>query len=66
VIRISEFDTSEVILIPLKVGERMVEHCRADPPRLLKIVFRALHDLCRKWKAALVGPQNSSRRYAQH
>jgi hypothetical protein len=31
VVRISEFNTSEAILIPLKVGERMVQRCRADP-----------------------------------
>jgi len=31
VVRISEFNTSEAILIPLKVGERIVQRCRADP-----------------------------------
>jgi DNA invertase Pin-like site-specific DNA recombinase len=66
VVRISEFNTSEAILIPLKVGERMVQRCRADPPRLLKIVLRALHGLCTEREATLVGPQDGSRRYAQH
>jgi hypothetical protein len=62
VVRISEFNTSEAIVIPLKVGERMVQRCRADPPRLLKIVLRALHGLCTEREATLVGPQDGSRR----
>jgi hypothetical protein len=43
VVRISELHTSEAVLVPLEVGERVVEPCRADPSRLLKIVFRVLH-----------------------
>ena len=44
VVRISELHTSEAFLVPFEVGEGMVEPGGADPPRLLKIVFRALHD----------------------
>jgi hypothetical protein len=61
-IRISELYTSEAILIALKVGERMVEPCRADPLRLLEIVFRALHAFGSDGKSALVGSQDGSPR----
>src|SRR5262245_63443659 len=43
VVRISEFHSSEAFLVPLEIGERMVEPCRADLSRRLKIVFRVLH-----------------------
>jgi hypothetical protein len=32
VVRIAELHMRDSILVPLKVGECMVEHCRADPP----------------------------------
>src|SRR6516164_6886427 len=64
-IRISELHTSEAILIALKVGERMVEPRRADPPRLLKIVLRALHDFRSDRKPALVGSEDGSPRNTQ-
>ena len=44
----------------------MVQRCRADPSRLLKIVLRALHGLSTEREATLVGPQDGSRRYGQH
>jgi hypothetical protein len=65
-VRISELHTSEAILIALKVGERMVEPRRADPPRMLKIVFRALHVFRSDGKAALVGSLDGSPRNTQH
>src|SRR6516165_9370673 len=65
-VRISELHTSEAILIALKVGERVVEPCRANPPWLLKIVFRALHGLRSDGKPALVGSQDGSPRDTQH
>jgi hypothetical protein len=65
-VRISELDTSEAILIALKVSERMVEPRRADPPRLLKIVLGALHDVRSDGKPALVGLQDGSPRDTQH
>src|SRR5262249_25803818 len=66
VVRISELHTSEAIMIPLKVGERMVERSRADPPRLPKIVFRVLHGVRVDRKAALGGPQQGLPGYAQN
>jgi hypothetical protein len=57
-IRISELYTSEAILTALEVGERMVEPRRVDPPRLLKIVLRALHEVRSDGKPALVGLQD--------
>jgi hypothetical protein len=65
-VRISKLHTSEAILIALKVGERMVESRRADPPRLLKIVFRALRGFRSDGKPALVGLQDGSPRNTQH
>ena len=55
VVRISELHTSEAFLIPLEVGEGMVELCRADPPRPPEIVFRALHGFRADRKTAFVG-----------
>ena len=55
----------EAVLIALKVGERMVEPRRADPPRLLKIVLRALHDFRSDRKPALVGSEDGSPRNTQ-
>src|ERR1700731_1395477 len=43
VVRISELDTSEAILVPVEIGECVVERRRADPPRLPEIIFRVLH-----------------------
>ena len=60
-----EFDFG-AILIALKVGERVVKLRRTDPPRLSKIVPRTRHRLAADRKAAFVGAQDSSRRYAQH
>jgi hypothetical protein len=57
---------TEAILIALKVGERMVEPRRADPPRMLKIVFRTLHVFRSDGKAALVGSLDGSPRNTQH
>ena len=37
-----------------KIGERMVEHNGANPPRLPKIVFRALHGVRADRKAAVL------------
>jgi hypothetical protein len=65
-VRISELYTSEAILIALKVGERMVEPRRADPLRLLEIVFCALHDFRSDGKPALVGSQDGSPRNTQY
>ena len=65
-VRISELYTSEAILIAPKVGERMVEPHRADPLRLLEIVFRALHDFRSDGKPALVGLQDGSPGNTQH
>jgi hypothetical protein len=65
-VRISKLHTSEAILIALKVSERMVEPRRADPPRLLKIVLGALHDVRSDGKSALVGLQDGSPRNTQH
>jgi hypothetical protein len=65
-VRISELHTSEAILIALKVGERVVEPCRANPPWLLKIVFRAFHRFRSDGKPALVGLQDGSPRNTQH
>jgi hypothetical protein len=64
-VRISELYTSQAIWITLKVGERMIEPRRADPPRLLKIVLRALHRSSSDGKPALVGLQNGSPRDTQ-
>src|SRR5262249_16254703 len=58
VVRIAQFYTSEAILISLKIGERMVEHNGPNPPRLPKIVFRALHGVRADRKAAVVGSQD--------
>ena len=66
VVRISELDTSEAILVPFEVGECVVERRRADLPRLPEIVFRVLHGFRADRKAALVGPQDSSPGHAQH
>jgi hypothetical protein len=55
----------EAVLIALKVGERMVEPRRADPPWLLKIVLRALHNFRSHGKPALVGSQDGSPRHTQ-
>jgi hypothetical protein len=66
VVRISEHDTSEAILVPLEIGERVVERFRANPPRLPEIVFRVLHGFRADRKAALVGSQDGSRGDAQH
>src|SRR5262249_5575648 len=66
VLRITELHMGEAILVPLKVGERMVEHCRADWPRLPEIVFGVFHGYHADRKAALIGPQDCSPRYAQH
>jgi hypothetical protein len=66
VVRISEHDTSEAILVPLEIGERVVERRRADPPRLPEIVFRVLHSFRADRKAALVGSQDGSPGHAQH
>src|ERR1700688_2166209 len=60
VVRVPEFDTSEAILVPLEVGERVVERRRTDPPRLPEIVCRILHGFSADRKAALVGPQDGS------
>jgi hypothetical protein len=57
-VRITELHTREAILIPLKIGKRMVEPYRADPPWLLEIVLRALRGFRTKRKAALVGSQD--------
>src|SRR5262245_25222290 len=65
-VRISELHTSEAVLVPLEVGERMVEPYRADRSGLLKIVFRVLHSFRADRKAALVGPQDGSPGYAQN
>jgi len=65
-VRVSELHTSEAILIALKVGESMVEPRRADPPRLLKIVLRALYDFRSDGKSALVGLQDGSPGNTQH
>ena len=65
-VRISELNTSEAIMIPLKVGEGMVERCRADRPRFPEIVFRVLHGFHAGRKTTFVGPQDGSRRYAQN
>jgi len=61
-VRISEFDTSDTTLVPFKVGERMVEPSRTEPPRMLEIVVRALYGLRADRNTALVKPQYSSRR----
>jgi hypothetical protein len=61
-VRISEFDTSDATLVPFKVGERMVEPRRTDPPRTLEIIVRTLYGLRTDWNTALVEPQDSSRR----
>src|SRR5947209_3528241 len=37
-IRIPKLDTSKAILVPLEVGERVVERCAADLPWLPEIV----------------------------
>src|SRR5215471_13238173 len=66
VVRISELHTSDAVLVPLEVGERLVEPCRADLSRLLKIVFRMLHGFRANRKSALVGPQDGSPGYAQN
>jgi len=66
VVRISELHTSEAFLVPLEIGERMVEPCRADPSRRLKIVFRMLHGFRADRKAALVGPQHAEDRVHPH
>src|SRR5215471_21317783 len=66
VVQISELHTSEALLVPLEIGERMVEPRRADPSRHLKIVFRVLHGFRADRKAALVGPQDGSPGYAQN
>jgi hypothetical protein len=63
--RISELHTSEAILIALKVGERMVKPRRADPPRLSKVILRALHGFYSDRKPALVGLQEGSPRDTQ-
>src|SRR6516225_4560988 len=65
-VRVSELHTSEAILIALKVGERMVEPRQADPPRLLKIVLRALHAIRSDGKPALVRLQDGSPGNTQH
>jgi len=65
-VRISELHTSEAILIALKVGERVVEPCRANPPWLLKIVIRAFHGFRSDGKPALVGLQDGSPGNTQH
>jgi hypothetical protein len=65
-VRISELHASPAILIALKVGERVVEPRRADPPRLLKIVRRARYDVRRDGKPTLVGLQDGPRRNTQH
>jgi hypothetical protein len=62
---VKEIDTSEAILIPIEACERMVEFCRADPPRLPEIVFAILHGVRANRQAALICPQNRSRRYPQ-
>ena len=62
VVRISELNTSEAIMIPLKVGKGMVERCRADRPRFPEIVFRVLHGFHAGRKTAFVGSQDSSPR----
>ena len=56
----TEIHTSEALLVPLEIGERMVEPCRADPSGRLKIVFRVLHGFRADRKPALVGPQDGS------
>src|SRR5262249_20110259 len=66
VVRISELHTSEAVLVPLEGGERMVEPCRADPSRFLKIVFRVLRGFRANRKAAPVEPQDGSPGYAQN
>src|SRR5262249_42329061 len=66
VAQISELHTSEALLVAPEIGERMVEPCRADLSRLLKIVFRMFHGFRANRKAALVGPQDSSPGYAQN
>jgi len=66
--RVSVFphERGAALLIPLEIGERLVEPRRADPSRRLKIVFSVLHGFRADRKAALVGPQDSSRGYAQN
>jgi hypothetical protein len=66
VFQISERHTSEALLVPFEIGERMVEPRRANPSRCLKIVFRVLHGFRADRKAALVGPQDGSPGYAQN
>src|SRR5215831_15081144 len=61
VVRISELHTSETLLVPLEIGERMVEPRRADPSRHLKIVFRVLHGFRADRKTALIGSQDRAR-----
>src|SRR6516225_10143449 len=66
VVQISKLHTSETLLVPLEISERMVEPCRADPSRRLKIVFRVIHGFRADRKTALVGSQDSSPGYAQN
>src|SRR6516165_3154347 len=66
VVQISKLHTSETLLVPREISERMVEPCRADPSRRLKIVFRVIHGFRADRKTALVGPQDGSPGYAQN
>ena len=66
VIWISEFHMSEAVVVPLKVGERMIERCGADLPWLSEIVFRVLHGFRAGRKTAFIGSQDSSPRCAQN
>jgi hypothetical protein len=56
VIRITQLDASQAILVPLEVAERVIEHCRANLFRTLEIEFRAAYRLRADRKAALVRP----------
>jgi hypothetical protein len=64
-IQIPKFDTSKAILVPLEVGERVVERCLADPPWLSEIVLCVLDAFRARRQAALVTAQDSPRGYAQ-
>ena len=61
---ISELHMSEAVVVPLKVGERVIERCGADLPRFSEIVFRVLHGFRAGRKTAFVGSQDSSPRCA--
>jgi len=66
VIRISQLDASQAILVPLEAAERLIEKSRANPLRGLEIEFWAVYGLRVDRRAALVGQEDSSPWHAQH